>query len=332
MILPNVVTKTGSYPVLLFTGTINVMSKVKSTKAPTVRRRTAIIGRIIMVLAVVILLATFWAWWHYIRNNPKNTFEAMLTNNFRTGSVTRVVDQQGSGQTMVQALRAQNQGMHVTHGTTRIQQGNSAPTIVVTESIGTPTADYTRYQSIVTSQKGSNGQDLNFDNVVNVWAKADVPSNDQVGIVYQDTSLSSLFMFADFNADEREQLLDLIREQNIYEVDYDNVEKKKVDGRPKYVYKVQIQPSKYILLMKRFATQIGLTQLEELDPTSYEKIPPLSFVVTVDVINQRLSIVESPNGSIQTFTNYGVVDNVTLPEKTIPADELQKLLTESASV
>ncbi len=307
------------------------MSKVKSTKAPNVQRRSAIFGRIIVVVACLMLATSSWAWWHYVRNNPENTFQSMLVSNLRTGSVTRTVRQQSTGQNIEQVMRIQNQGMHVSHGTTTLQQGLSGGTVVVTDSIGTPTADYTKYQSITTTQKSQDGKELNFDDVINVWAKADVPP-DQVGTVYQDTAMGSLFMFGDLNAQQRQRLLSLIAEKNIYEVDYTDVKKDNVDGRPKYIYKVNITPSNYITLMKQFAGEIGLTQLTQLDPEVYANASPLTFTVSVDVISQHLESVKSPNGAVQTFGGYGIVDEVKLPQDAIPANELQQRLSESASV
>lgn len=308
----------------------------KDTKGQSKKRSTqrgaAMMGKILTVIGILIFVGAGYAWWTYLRNDPQNTFEAMLRNTLRTSSVTRSVNQNGNGRKVEQLTRAQNGPQNVANGVTTVKQGIQDATVVVTDSIGTPTVDYVKYSSITTTQKSQKGKALTFDKVVNVWSKNDAQDN-ALGELYQDTTLGNLFMLSNLPADKRKLLLDFVTEKNVYDVKYNEVTKSSENGRPKYTYKVTIHPVTYISYMKEFAQSIGLTQLDKIDPSSYQSASPIAFSVKVDVISQRLeSVTNTAGGSEQNYGGYGIMQKINLPTQTIPVEELQQRLTESASV
>lgn len=288
---------------------------------------------VIVVIGLIFLAASMWAWVFFVRNDPENTFKAMINNNFRTSSVTRRVTQESEGQKLDQIIRFQNQGQHVAQSKTTVTQTTEkGETVVVTETIGTPTRDYVRYLSIQTDQKSTDGKDLGFEKVLNVWAVGDDVSEKSLGDLYGDSALG-VFPFADLTVDQRNQLMQIIEENNVYEVNYGASKEFKENGRTYYSYTVAVQPSSYILMLKQFARDVGITQLESIDPKAYEGAQQLSFNVVVDVLSQRLVKISSISGERQeTFSGYGIQQNVTLPEQTIPVEELQQRLQTSTSV
>ncbi len=304
--------------------------KNKAAKASSGKTMKKVLAKVLFVLSILIFIGAGAAWWLLIRNTPENTFQAMLNNNLRTASVTRTVTQDNGYQKLEQIMRIQNRTEHVTNGTTTLTQGGGSTT-VVTESVGLPNVEYIKYNSITTTQKDTSGESLDFSEVFNVWGQ-NKAAEDQLSSLYQDVTIGNLFMFADLDSSARSKVVDAINTSGVYDVDYENVKKTSVDGRPKYLYKVKLKPQEYIAMIKLYSQYVGLTQFAELDPADYKDSPPVTFVVTVDVLTQRVDGTKSGDGAnTQTFSGYGIIENVEIPTDFIPASELQQRLTQRAS-
>jgi hypothetical protein len=287
--------------------------------------------RAIIIISIVIFAFSSVFWWREVRNNPENLFNAMLNNNLRTASVTRTVTQDNGSQKLEQVMRIQNRTQHITNGTTTITQDNGS-TIIVTESIGQPNVEFIRYKKIDTNQKGTKGNSLDFGEVLNTWGENKPESNDQLSELYQDVTIGNLFMFADLDKQDRQTMLNQIKDNNVYEVDYNDVKRTSLDGRNKVSYKVKLNPKQYISMVKEYGKMVGLTQFESLNPDDYSDSQPITFAVTIDVLSQRVEATRSADGANeQTFNGYGIIENIELPKNYIPSTELQKRLTEKAS-
>ena len=310
-----------------------VTGKTTKVKRNSVLSRMSPIAKTLFVVGIIILLLSFFSWWLFVRNTAQNTFESMLSNGFRTSSVTRQVLQDSGSQKLDQIIRLQTQTKHTAHGKTLLTQkvGEEA-TIIETESIGTPTSDFVRYTKITTDQKNPRGEKIEFDKVLGVWGKSDVTSEDSIGDLYSDTALG-LFLFGDFSSSQRESLLGNIKENNVYETNYGSAKKITKDGRNYYAYNVSIKPSAYVKLLKEYGQYVGIAQLENLNPENYENADPLTFNVTVDILSQRLSSISSIGGErTESFSGYGIIDPIEIPTDTISLPDLQRRLNETTSI
>lgn len=286
---------------------------------------------LIILVGVILFVFSGYFWITKIRNNPEYIFNSMLNNNLRTASVTRTVLQDGGAQKLEQVMRIQNRTQHVTKGVTTITQGGGSTT-VVTESIGFPEVEYIRYVKIDTDQKGAKGKKLEFGEVLNIWGENKPQEEGELSELYQDVTIGNLFMFADLDKASRQQLLTSTETNGVYDVDYKDVKRTTKDGRPKISYRVKLNPKQYILMVQEYGRIVGLSQFESLNPEDYNDASPISFTVTIDVISQRLDNTLSSDGSnAQSFSGYGIIENIEIPKETIPATELQKRLTEKAS-
>lgn len=281
--------------------------------------------RLLIIVAILIFLASGVTWWWSERTDPQRVFEAMLNNNLRTTSVTRSVLQSENGQTLDQDVRFQAAAKQVAVAETALSQSDEQGTQtarVVTENIGTPLEGYIRYTEIETVQQSVDGGDLNFEDVLNVWGKVEPQEGLTTGELYNEIALGAI-PFGYINSDERKALLEFIKEENVYQIDYSSVTSSELNGREVYVYNVRINPQSYISLLKEYASAVGLTQLDEVDPAAYANSQALNLEVTVDVLTQRLASITYPNGRTETYGNYGVIKQVTIPESTISVEELQ---------
>lgn len=277
-------------------------------------------------LAVLLVLAFLGlnAWYRAIYSDPRRVFAAMLDNSLRSGSVTKQIVQGDESQSLEQKVRIQAGEQHVAQSVTMLSQTGLANAEVTTESIGTPTADFVRYLSIQTDQKSTSGKDLNFSNVIGVWGKAEATGT-TTGELYNESVLG-VIPIGNLSASDRKKLVTLAQELDVYKVEYANVERGTINGRPSYEYTVKVLPAAYVALLKTYAEMSGLTHLKGINPSSYENAEPIEFKVAVDVRTRRLASITYANGRKENYISYGSKPQVTLPSDPVTIDELQSRL------
>jgi hypothetical protein len=272
-------------------------------------------------LFIIVIVALLSVWYRNIYSDPRRVFDAMLENSLRTQSVTKQIVQGDESQSLDQKVRLQIGEKHVVQGLTTLSQAGQASATVVTESIGTPTSDYVRYRSIETNQKSVDGGDLDFSKVLGVWGKSE-PAGETAGELYNETTLS-VIPFGNLSAENRHTLMGMISAMDVYKVEYANVRRSNVNGRPTYEYTVKVLPEAYVTLLKTYAQMAGLTQLRNIDPANYQNANALEFKVTVDIRTRRLSGIVYESGRKENYLAYGTEAEVVLPKDTVTVEELQ---------
>lgn len=288
-------------------------------------------------LGVVLLLVSGYLWWTQIYLNPQRVFWGMIDNNLSTSGVTMEVSQKSGQSEIKQLIQMELGDTNRAHSLTTLKQGK---TEVKTEIIGTKDTDYTRYRSIKTDQKNASGQPLNTAKVVDVWAKSAAveqsPTQASGNQLFSQAVLgiglpvgSVPVPIGKLSAQQREKLMQFIRNDTVYQTSFKNVKKERKDGRLLYTYDVKIQTILYVRLMKEFAKNVGLHELDQVDPNMYQSAEPLSVKLTVDAQSRQLAGVESSQGGYrQSYKGYGLPLDVALPTKTITTDELTQRLSE----
>jgi len=289
---------------------------------------------ILYVAGAVLLLVVGCLWMRHQSTDAKHVFWSTVEQELRTTGVTVESSQTANGVSAHQLLQYSFNASSMAHSVTALQQGNTS---VTNEMIGTPTTDYTRYQRISTDQKKADGSALNFSQIVGVWAKSDGSITGPQ--LFPQTALGTSLPLggvalpvANLSSTARAQLLDEMRRDSVYQVDYRTVKKTVKDGRPVYVYAVKINAVAYAKMMKSFAQAIGLHDLDQLDPARFAQQQDFSLLLTIDARAHHMIKAESvPQGTAptaaQTYSSYDIPVTITLPSKTITTDELQKRLS-----
>lgn len=248
----------------------------------------------------------------------------MLENSLRTESVTKQISQGDETQSLNQTVRLQTGQQHVAQSSTELSQTGLANAEVTTESIGTPTADFVRYVSIATDQKSSSGSELDFSKVLGVWGKTEAGGSTS-GELYNESVLG-VIPIGNLPADKRKQLVALAEELDVYKVEYENVKRGTLNGRPTYQYTVKVLPAAYVSLLKTYASMSGLTHLTDINPSSYENADSIEFELTVDVMTRRLASITYANGRKENYVSYGSTPQVNPPTEAVTVEELQSRL------
>ncbi len=280
-----------------------------------------------LTLASLIILALAVAgWWHYIYSTPTNTFNRMLATMLSTQSVVKQVKQASdvTGQRLDQNTRLVSTPVQAVNGTSVLNQGGDT---ITTEIIGTPQHDYVRYIDIKTDQKSVSGGNFDFSSVLGVWGKSESTTDQVQSTQFYSQNLFGVIPVANLPVAQRNQLLNQIRDDKVYSVDYGATEVGRRDSRPTYTYPVSVNPVAYVRMLKTFAGMLGQKQLEQVDPEQYSSAAPLKFELVVDTWSgQLVEIRYTEQARTEIYKSYGVKADVRQPKDTIPISELQNRL------
>lgn len=253
--------------------------------------------------------------------NPKNVFNGMIDNNFATTGYTRETASDQNDLKSQEVAQIQTGGINTVETRTSLERGDEK---VITEAIGTEKHDFVRYTKIETAQKDSQGKEMDFSKVMNVWAK-----NDSAGLGNNfQQLLLGIVPIGNVSPETRAELKKFTRDHTVFSVDYDSVKKETVDGRKTYTYEVQLLPQTYVELLKIYGNAVGLSdQVAELDPKNYADAEPTNLTITVDAMSRTLTHIKYPEANRgESYSGFGITKPLTLPSKTITGAELQKRL------
>lgn len=301
----------------------------KATKKKSKQPVSRLIGGIVLV-ALILFGVSGYAWWQKVYSDPEKAFWSMLDNSLTTASVTKHVMQnaQDGGLDQITILNLQGQG--TAQAVTKLTQpGSSGGTdAVVTESIGTKDADYVRYTSIKTSQTGKNGQSLDFSGVLNIWGKSSGSADGQAsGAQFLKGTIFGVVPFAPLNSAQRSSVLSTMAHSNMYSVDYSKATTKVQNGRKVFVYQVSVNAQGYVATLKQFAHELGIKDLDNLDPQTYASAPAQQMEFSIDKISRQLTNITYSGGARQeAYSGYGIRIALSVPSKTVDIADLQNRL------
>jgi len=281
----------------------------------------------ISLVAIVIFAVSGSLWWKQVYNSPQRVFESMLVNNLSTQGVSRSSVSTNQGTPVDKTEQVSFVPDIATRSIVAVNQKNpdGGSNKVLTESIGTLSADYNRYISIDTAQKNAAGKPLDYSAVENIWGKADAQQGQPQ---YFSQSLLSLVPFANLSPSNRQKVLQAMTDKKAYDIQYDKVKPLRINGKSALVYPIKVNAEGYVGVLKMIAKNTGLGDLPGLNPASYKGQPPIEISITVDKLSRQVIEVDYGSSQKETYSAYGLSTPIKLPSKSIPASELQKKVQE----
>ncbi len=282
---------------------------------------------LVLSLAVVVSAVTAFAWGLHQTSRPEHVFKAMLADNFATTSVTRSVDSSQEASSIQQVSQLSFKGEPRSRSVILLtQKAEGAPTTTVkTETIGTPTTDYSQYVTIDTQQKGANGKKLDYSKVEGLWGQAKAEQN--AGGQYLNQAAIGLVAFGNLSPDKRSAILSKLYSKRIYQTDYSKAQSKKNDGNAVWEYQVKVNVADYVPILQEIGKLTGITSLAKLDAASYAQSPPVTITMSVAKRSHQLVKVSYPDGGqTEVYSGYNLNQAIQLPERTMPLSDLQQLV------
>lgn len=276
----------------------------------------------IVIVGLIILLSSTWAWYSFVYTSAERVFWGMMDSSLQTRGVTRYIKQSSEAGSTEQYLQLELGANNVAKSLTTIEQKNAEGglTRVVTESIGTSDANYSRYNEISTPEQ------VDFGATLDTWGREDATSQSETQSILSE-AVFGVVPFARLGANQRSEIMQFVRDNNIYKTDFGTAQKTTVDGKTAYSYKVEIDTVKYIELLKLVDKMMGLNQLQLIDPNSYANSPtiPLEISVGVDsrqLLRTRYDAIERE----EHFNGYGVQPGFEVPQNVVSRQELETQL------
>jgi hypothetical protein len=282
----------------------------------------------LVLAAVVLVMVGSFAWWQFIWQDPHRVFDDMIASNLQTASVTKTITAGNATQSVDQIVRLQ---MGSTNAADWFVEATQNGASVTTESIGTSTTGYVRYLNIASNKQSAAKNHLNFKSVLNMWAHADGKSDANLTTLYAqslfDITSAPTPPIGNLPESQRENILSFIQDQKVFVPDYGSVKSETIGGKGVYTYTVMVQLAPYVRMMQAFAHDLGMNNLNTLDPEQYVNLPPIAVTMSVDRMSHQLvKLAYGSSGYIQTYGDWGQITPITLPAHTITTTELQTRL------
>lgn len=297
---------------------------IKMLKTPVFKPT---LPKFIFVLGIIILVGAFGAWWRLVYSNPTRVFDRMLSAHLSTPSITKTISESDDTQKLSQQTQLTISPTARVHSTNVLRQVADASTVVTTESIAAPTVDYVRYVDIKTGQKNSAGKPFDFSSVLGKWGKAEQSDAQSGGAQLFNQTALGVVPAADLPQAQREDLMKLIKDTKVYQTDMKKVKRTIQNGRPVYSYDVTVKPVAYVTVLKAFARDIGLKQLESIDASQYAASSDLAFTFDIDVWSGQLNKISySDSQRSESYSSYGARLQIQLPSTSLTISGLQSRL------
>lgn len=283
------------------------------------------VGAALLVLAGIV-------YWNVVSVEPQAVFEGMLAQSLTVDGVSSQVTETVAGTKLQQTVQYAVGSGNVAHGITVLNQGG---TTIKTELVGNATKTYTKYLAISTDQKTKAGKKFDAANVLGVWAEGQTsdtsgtssPLLSQAALGFGSPIGSIPVAIGNLIPGQRQALLRQISQSEVYQTDYGKVSKSHQNGHLLYSYAVSVQPIPYLNMLKTFAQDIGMHDLDKLDANTYGGTAALQLTLTVDAHSRQLVQVSSQSGYHLTYSGYGIAPHITMPAHTISSSDLQKRLS-----
>jgi hypothetical protein len=272
------------------------------------------------VAAVVLLVAIFGI--SEANDSAQAVFWAAVKNSMNTTALT-VQSSETSAGTTEDTMTQLDFGQHPASQTLTTLKNDGA--MAQTETLTTPSAAYTRYVAI---HKTVHGKPLNFSHITGIWAKTASYSDDTIPPTFPQVLLNQLLPLplGYLTASQRTGLLQQMQDNQVYTVNFSSTKKTTYQGRPAYVYKVSIQPVLYLQLIKSYAPDLDMHQLDQFNPNSYSGEAAVSASWTIDAKAKELVRADYSGGRSQTYGGWGVPLLSSPPIHPVSASDLQRRL------
>jgi hypothetical protein len=270
-------------------------------------------------------------WWFVVYLGPQHVFWSMINDSLAISSVVVQTKQSKGSDSLQQMVHIDTGAAHQARSLTVLKQSG---TEVQTEVVANKAADYSRYLQINSSAKADTSK------VKNIWSKSDDTQQSATQSSGHQLYAQSLLgvglplgsvpvPMGKLTPGQRTALYQSIRGQKLYTPAFDTMKKERKQGRLLYTYEVKIQTLLYISMMKDFAKDLGLHELDAADPNSFQSTPTITVSLTVDAYSHQLAAVNFKNlGYSQTYESYGLPLKAEIPKSYISATELQKRLAD----
>ncbi len=301
------------------------MIELKLMTSNTNSKKINLNSRLIIGLIGVILF-TGWLYCTEVVKSPENVFWASLNNNLSTVSVVRLIEQKQTGLEVSRRARVSSGEQLSLRSIVDIKQTTpkNKVTKVKSENIITKDKNVARYVSIKSDTKINN-----IKRIENKWFLDPSSEEQNLNSIYEALGLTPGYItgsppFILLGNNSKAVVLPKLRD--VYKPNFTSVKKINIDGKQTYEYEVEVNVSNYVRFLQSIREQLGLDGLG-LNPEDYEQNEPLKIVIAITVNGRQIiKINDKEQNRQESYSNYGVISNIQIPEPEIPKEIIDATL------
>lgn len=285
------------------------------------------ITKYFLVFAFILLIVTFWVWYTRLYMTNERRFWSAIETSMSTPSVVRTLEQGGSGNQVVQQYRFHYAPQQAIENKVEFNQKSATvDTSVITEGIIFPDDQYLRYVSFENnSASGESVSDI--DELLGQWARQESIDPDESRLNYLSEYVT-LVVFGNFPANIRNEIMQELKDKNVYSVDYENAIEDTVDGDDVLRYATIVNLRAFAETLNSAFVRAGYGDFPPLSPDNYREGSTLNSSMVVRKRDNTIVGVNFGNRE-EAYSNYGVIKNIETPDATLTIDELQSKVQES---
>lgn len=282
-----------------------------------------------VIVGIIAAMVGSYLWYNqlYLTNNRR--FWMAIENSMSLPSVTRTIENGGSGNQVVQQLQLLfSPQMTSQNRVTFNQQGATEQTAVVTEGVSYLDAQYSRYTAFSTNQKDQQGNILNLDPLLGKWEGSIAPDQDkeQARLTYL-SELITLVIFGNFDSKFKNETIGALQEKGVYSIDASGVTEENIDGDTIIVFPVNVKLKPYVELLNTSFEHAGYGNFPQLDPTNY--LDDAEIPVAIKVNKRTQSVVGVSFGSREEkYSGHGIIKTINRPDAEFSTGELEAAVQE----
>lgn len=280
----------------------------------------------LLLLASLLLFgASGYYWYNSVLMNPDRIINGMLDKSLQTSSVYRTLDLEQDRSTVKQNDYVAFSPAPLAKSVTSLSETSEVgKTTVVTERIGTKSADYVRYTDI--DVKGNN-QPNDFSSVVGTWGKREADPQNGLSPTFLNELLDLFIVvpFGNLTNEQRTVLKNEISKVGLYKIENRQIDY--INGRPVLSLKMNMKPQSLIQVIAKQAELTKKDSAGQLDPDAYADAPDIRVAMQIDVLSRHVRMIELAElNRRETYHGYNSPSQTQFPDKTISIDELQTRL------
>lgn len=265
--------------------------------------------RRLLLISLGVLLLSIFLWWSAVYTNSERVFRDMLRNNFMTNGYTRTIEAKNEGTSQQRIVQLQMGSKPSAHIIEKVVQNDSEQT---TEFISTRDQTFARFLKY---------QNPDVENTWTILPQANALSSEIVERTY--------FPMGRLSQSERQDILQFIRTNNVYNVNFDTARSETVNGRDVFTYEVTIQLQSYAGMLQQFGKAVGFGSfVETINPADFASSQPVSLLVSVDKASHMLVQWQAVGAdATESYSGYGIVaKSIELPKDYISLQQLESKL------
>lgn len=281
--------------------------------------------RLIFGLVGVIIFAG-WLYCSEVVKGPENVFWASLNNNLSTASVVRTIEQKQVGLEVARSARVSSGEQLSLRSIVDIKQTTpkNKVTKVKSENIITKYKNVARYISIESDTKKDE-----INRIENKWFLDPSSEEQNLNSIHEALGLAPGYItgsppFVLLGNGEKAVVLPKLKD--VYKPNFSSVKKININGKQAYEYETEVNVSNYVRFLQSIRGQLGLADLG-LNPEDYEQNEPIKIIITININGRQIiRINDKEQNRQESYSNYGVISNLQIPEPEVPKEIIDATL------